>query len=84
VHPFTTRPWLPPAVLCPVVYLLVAWLGEGRYRGEFLGLSLAVGAAGAALLVFNRLATRRFWMHWSGVFCLNWLFAAYVVAALAV
>jgi len=84
VNPLVTRPWLPATVLCPLAYALVAWLGEGHYRGEFLGLSLAVGTVGAALLVFNRLARRRFWAHWSGVFCLNWLFAAYVVAALAV
>ncbi len=84
MRPFITRPWLPAALLCPIAYALVAWLGQGRYRGEFLGLSLAVGAVGALLLVFNRLATRRFWVQWSGVFCLNWLFAAALVAALAV
>jgi hypothetical protein len=84
VHALAARPWLPAAVLCPLAYALVAWLGEGRYRGEFLGLSLAVGAVGALLLVCNRLATRRFWVQWSGMFFLNWLFAAYFVAALAV
>ena len=78
-----THPWLLAAILCPVSYGMVSVLGQGRYRSEFLGISLALGVVGAALLLLNRLATRRFWVRWSGAFCLNWLFAAYVVSYFA-
>jgi hypothetical protein len=36
------------------------------------------------LLLVNRFVVRRFWVHWSGAFGLNWLFAAYLVSYFAV
>ena len=77
------HPWLLAAILCPLSYAMVAILGQGRFRSEFLGISFAIGIVGASLLLLNRFATRRFWMRWSGAFCLNWLFAAYVVSYFA-
>ena len=80
----TARPWLVALILCPLAYAVVAFFGHGRYRGEFLGLSLVVGVVGAVLLLVNRFVVRRFWVQWSGAFGLNWLFAAYLVSYFAV
>ncbi len=71
-------------MLCSLAYLLTSVLGQGQRRGEFFGVALAFGVAGALLLVLNRVVLRRHWLHWLGLFCLNWLFAAYLLSSFAV
>jgi hypothetical protein len=78
------RPWTVAAVACGGSYVLVQVLGAGRFRSEFLGASLALGVFGGILLVGFRAFRWPVWLRWLGVFCLNWLFAAYAIAFFAV
>lgn len=78
------KPWALAAVACWGSYALLLAFGAGRFRSEFLGISLVLGAIGAILLVGFRIFRGPVWLHGLGVFCLNWLFAAYLVAFLAV
>lgn len=78
------KPWAVAAMACGGTYVLVWALGAGRFRSEFLGASLALGVIGGILLVAFRAFRGPLWLRWLGVFCLNWLFAAYAISFLAV
>ncbi|MGL6111603.1 MAG: hypothetical protein ACRC2B_16045 [Rubrivivax sp.] len=78
------KPWAVAALACTGSYALVWALGDGQFRGEFLGASLALGVIGATLLVAFRAFRGPVWLRWLGVFCLNWLFAAYALSFLAI
>jgi hypothetical protein len=39
---------------------------------------------GACAIIAARVGGRPAWLHWAGLFLLNWLFAAYVIASLAI
>jgi high-affinity Fe2+/Pb2+ permease len=78
------KPWAVAAMACVAAYGLVWALGAGQFRSEFLGASLALGVIGGILLVAFRAFHGPIWLRWLGVFCLNWLFAAYAISFLAV
>jgi hypothetical protein len=78
------KPWVVAAMACSAAYVLVWALGAGRFRSEFLGASLALGLTGGILLVAFRALRGPLWLRWLGVFCLNWLFAAYAMSFFAV
>jgi len=78
------KPWAVAAVACAGSYGLVWALGAGRFRSEFLGASLALGVIGGSLLLAFRAFRGPVWLRWLGVFCINWLFAAYAISFLAV
>ena len=78
------KPWAVAAVACAGSYVLLWALGAGRFRSEFLGASLALGVIGGSLLLAFRAFRGPVWLRWLGVFCLNWLFAAYALSFLAV
>lgn len=78
------KPWVVAAVACGGSYVLLRALGAGRFHSEFLGASLALGLVGGILLVGFRAFRGPVWLRWLGVFCLNWLFAAYALSFLAV
>jgi Na+(H+)/acetate symporter ActP len=78
------KPWAIAAMACAGSYLLVQTLGSGRLRSEFLGASLAVGIIGGLLLFAFRALRGPLWLRWLGIFCVNWLFAAYAISFLAV
>jgi hypothetical protein len=79
-----SKPWAWAALACCASYVLLLASGAGRFRSEFLGISLVLGAVGAILLVGFRVLRGPVWLHWLGAFCLHWLFAAYLIAFLAV
>ena len=78
------KPWAVAAMACTGTYGLVWALGAGQFRSEFLGASLALGVIGGCLLVAFRGLRGPVWLRWLGVFCLNWLFAAYALSFLAI
>ena len=69
---------------CIGFYAALHVVGLGHFRSEFLGASLSAGVLGAILIIIARLTGGRPWLHWLGVFLLNWLFAAYLVSYFAV
>lgn len=79
-----SKPWVWAALACCASYALLLAFDAGRFRSEFLGISLVLGLIGAILLVGFRVLRGPVWLHWLGAFCLNWLFAAYLIAFLAV
>jgi hypothetical protein len=78
------KPWAVAAMACTGAYGLVWALGAGQFRSEFLGASLALGVIGGCLMVAFRALRGPVWLRWLGVFCLNWLFAAYALSFLAI
>lgn len=77
-------PWVAAAFACIATYAALHATGFGHFRSEFLGASLVAGGFGAVAIVGARLAGRPSWLHWLGVFLVNWVFAAYVVSYFAV